>query len=168
MPRKYSAFTLVELLIVVGIISILVALVIAAINPEQLRREARDANRKKDLSIISTAMEQYYADNNAYPPESSSTEEDKILCLERILTGEDDDCDTSDAGSPVKYLNIMQITQLETPYEYCYNSPSPQQYVLCAPLEAGTEDEGGVADDVKCTPNYPDGSTYRYCVQNTF
>jgi len=31
----------------------------------KLQKEARDSNRKKDLSIISAGLEQYYADNNS-------------------------------------------------------------------------------------------------------
>lgn len=59
-------FTLIELLIVVAIIGILAAIAVPNFLNAQVR--AKVARTYSDLKAISTSMEQYYLDNNAYPP----------------------------------------------------------------------------------------------------
>lgn len=53
------AFTLLELLVVLGIIAILVGLGTASFSTSQ--KKARDAKRKGDLNSIQTSLEQYYS-----------------------------------------------------------------------------------------------------------
>ncbi len=65
MDRRKSAFTLIELLIVVAIIGILAAIAVPNFLNAQTR--AKIANVKADFNAISTAMESYYLDNNHYP-----------------------------------------------------------------------------------------------------
>ncbi len=61
-----KAFTLLELLVVIGIIAILVTLGIASYSTAQ--KKARDAKRSADLKSFQSAMEQCYAVNSfAYP-----------------------------------------------------------------------------------------------------
>ncbi len=64
--RKTSGFTLIELLIVVAIIGILAAIAVPNFLNAQLR--AKIARCKSDLKAISMGMEQYFLDNNDYPP----------------------------------------------------------------------------------------------------
>jgi prepilin-type N-terminal cleavage/methylation domain-containing protein len=59
-----SAFTIVELLIVIVIIGILAALVIVAFNGVEAR--ARDTKRKTDLSLIKKALQLYGTDNGNF------------------------------------------------------------------------------------------------------
>ena len=54
-----KAFTLLEMLVVVGIIAILVSMGIASYSTAQ--RKARDAKRRSDMSSIRNAYEQYYS-----------------------------------------------------------------------------------------------------------
>jgi len=54
-----KAFTLLEMLVVIGIIAVLVSMGIASYSTAQ--KKARDAKRKSDLKTIQTAFEQYYA-----------------------------------------------------------------------------------------------------------
>ena len=60
-----AGFTLVELLVVVGIIGLLSALVSA--NVSGARQKARDANRQSDLRTIQTALELYLNDHGNLP-----------------------------------------------------------------------------------------------------
>lgn len=60
-------FTLLELIIVIGVLAILSLLVLMVVNPLEQFRKANDARRKDDLSQIQRGLEQYYQDNGAYP-----------------------------------------------------------------------------------------------------
>jgi len=63
-----SGFTLTELLIVISIIAILVLMVMLAMNYKTQIQKARDTKRKNDLQLIKTKLEDYYNDNESYPP----------------------------------------------------------------------------------------------------
>jgi type II secretory pathway pseudopilin PulG len=57
-----KSFTLVELLIVVGLIAVLSVAIILAINPAELIKQARDSQRLSDLTNLSKAISLYEAD----------------------------------------------------------------------------------------------------------
>jgi len=64
--RIRSAFTLIELLIVVAIIAILAA--IAVPNFLEAQTRAKVSRVKSDQRSLATALEAYAVDNNAFPP----------------------------------------------------------------------------------------------------
>jgi prepilin-type N-terminal cleavage/methylation domain-containing protein len=57
--KKYSGFSLIEILIVVGLILILAAVTIVAINPAKHFRDTRNSQRSADVSEILNAVSQY-------------------------------------------------------------------------------------------------------------
>ena len=65
-PSRVQAFTLVELLVTVSIISILAA--IALPNFLEAQTRAKVVRCKADLRTLAIALESYGADNNGYPP----------------------------------------------------------------------------------------------------
>ncbi len=67
--RKYltRGFTLVELLIVIGLLGAIALIVIAAINPIEQANRARDARFKADGGQLISAIERYYAAHSAFP-----------------------------------------------------------------------------------------------------
>ena len=69
-------FTLIELIVVIGIIALVATATIAVLNPFGQFQKARDARIKSDLSQLQKALETYYQDKGGYP---SSTSEYKIL-----------------------------------------------------------------------------------------
>jgi len=74
-----KAFTLLEMLVVVGIIAILVGLGAASYSTAQ--KKSRDAKRKADLKAIQNALEQYYSICGFRYPTPQSTGYRSIYCL---------------------------------------------------------------------------------------
>lgn len=66
MKTSKKGFTLIELLIVVAIIAILAAIAVPNFLEAQVR--AKVSRVKADQRTLATALETYYVDNNAYPP----------------------------------------------------------------------------------------------------
>ncbi len=64
--KKNTGFTLLELLVVIGIIAVIIGMGIVSYSATQKR--GRDAKRKADLVAIQAALEQYYSQNSyVYP-----------------------------------------------------------------------------------------------------
>lgn len=57
-----KGFTLVEVLIAVAIVAMLAIVAVTVINPTELLRQSRDANRVSDLGTLNKAIALYYAD----------------------------------------------------------------------------------------------------------
>ena len=70
MTKKQSGFTLVELLVVIGILAVLTAVVLVAVNPGRQLAQARDTQIRADVNTIITSISAYMADpeNNGQLP----------------------------------------------------------------------------------------------------
>lgn len=66
-----KGFTLIEILIVVAILAILAGIVILAVNPQKQLLDARNAQRRADVSTILSAVYQYSIDNKGVMPGSN-------------------------------------------------------------------------------------------------
>jgi type IV pilus assembly protein PilA len=66
--RAGKGFTLIEILVVIGIIAILAAIVIIAINPARQFAQARNSQRTANVNAILNAVGQYIADNKGLLP----------------------------------------------------------------------------------------------------
>lgn len=60
--RTQGGFTLIEILIVIGIIAILAAIVLVAVNPAKNFREAANTQRSANVNAIANAIGQYTVD----------------------------------------------------------------------------------------------------------
>ena len=60
-----NGFTLIELVIVIGILAILATVVVLVLNPAQLLAQARDSQRMSDLGSVKSAIALYLATANS-------------------------------------------------------------------------------------------------------
>lgn len=90
LKNSQSGFTLIEILVVIGIIAVLAAIVLIAINPARQFAQARDTQRTSNTNAILNAIGQYTADHQGEIPTSipASGEDDidSSLCGELIPT----------------------------------------------------------------------------------
>lgn len=73
-----KAFTLPEVLIVIGILAILAVIVIVAVDPIARFENARDARRLSDVQSITSALHQYVIDHRGVFPEGLDATERQI------------------------------------------------------------------------------------------
>lgn len=66
--RKQGGFTLIEILVVIGLIAVLAGIVLVAINPARQFAQGRDAQRHSNLNAILNAIGQRIADNKGMFP----------------------------------------------------------------------------------------------------
>jgi type IV pilus assembly protein PilA len=65
-----SGFTLIEILIVIGIIAILAAIVLVAVNPAKQFENANDAQRSSNVNAVLNAVGQFTVDSKGTLPGS--------------------------------------------------------------------------------------------------
>jgi prepilin-type N-terminal cleavage/methylation domain-containing protein len=131
--RKHASkgFTLLELLVVIGIISVLVGLGTVAYSTAQ--KKSRDAKRKGDMKAMQSALEQYYSVcGYVYPGSVASG----IVCASPAVTF------IADADMPTDPTSGLE-------YDYTYTGAS-NTYTLCAPNSPAFESE---ATDPYCLDN---------------
>src|SRR3989344_3610913 len=74
MKSVRTGFTMIELLLVLGIIAILAAIVIIAINPERQFGQSEDARRAQSANQLEKALYQYLIDHEEFPGDRSLPE----------------------------------------------------------------------------------------------
>jgi type IV pilus assembly protein PilA len=76
--KKNLGFTLIEILVVIGMIAILATIVLIAINPARQFRQGRDTQRTSNVNAILNAIGQYIADNKGNSPTAVTTTKQDI------------------------------------------------------------------------------------------
>lgn len=137
-PLEFGqGFSLIELLVVVGILAVLTALLLANISSGRAR--ARDAVRKSDFDGIKKALQIYYNDYQSYPADAGG----QILgCVDGTQT-----CDWESEFSTastvyMKRLSVDPINAAPNVYEYAQTNGG-EGFLLSTYLEnSGDEMDG--------------------------
>jgi prepilin-type N-terminal cleavage/methylation domain-containing protein len=69
--KSHKGFTVLELLVVIGIIGLLVALALVGLN--RAREKSRDDSRISNMRVIQIALQEYYTACREYPAEITSS-----------------------------------------------------------------------------------------------
>ena len=109
--KNNKGFTLIEILVVIGIIPILATIVLIAINPARQFRQARNTQRESNINAILNAIGQFTADNKgALPDEIDST----TGTFQDISSTEADLCDGTDSELVPTYIPSLPFDPEET------------------------------------------------------
>ncbi len=85
--QSRSGFTLIEILLTVVIIAILTGIVLVAIRPKKNLADAKDAQRRHDLTAMINALYQYQIDHDIFPQSTTYSSLDQIKRDVCSLTG---------------------------------------------------------------------------------
>jgi prepilin-type N-terminal cleavage/methylation domain-containing protein len=76
--KNKKGFTLLEILLVIGIIATLAVIIIVALDPGKRFEDARNSRRLSDIQSILSAVQQYMVDNQGALPDGISETETQI------------------------------------------------------------------------------------------
>lgn len=125
-----SAFTLLEILLVVAAIAVLASIVIVAINPGRQLAQTKNSVRRADVNTIVNAIYQYAIDSAGSLPSSISTTVKQI-------------CKTGVVTSTCNSLNLAELSVL--------TSTGTNSYLVSMPNDPNNTSTSGVGYFVQKT-----------------
>ncbi len=149
-----KGFTLIELIVAIGILAILATFIMATLNPYEQFAKSQDARRKSDLSQVQKALEAYYQDNGRYPYSTTDEESPNYA----IKSGEADNAIKAWGTSWGQYMQVLPKDSSGRTYVYYTDDATDNQsYWLYASLERGSKDIQACNSGLICT-GVPDGA----------
>ncbi len=136
MKRFQKGFTLVEIIMVLGIASLITAAVFIAVSGAQ--RSARDTTRRADTQKLATAIEQYAANHNGSLPQTEA----ELRGLTEPGNGYIDPAKFKDPKDGMTYRLFMRPTDSFSFFWtgnmfYIYDPANPSEYRIMSKLEGG-------------------------------
>lgn len=161
--KNNRGFTLMELLVVIGILVILAIMILLILNPMTQIRKTHDGKRKADLAKLKTVFEDYYNDHNCYPNDLGELAPDYISQVPTDPSTHDfyeysrPDCDTYRIYAKLEYEEDLAIAEVGCESgcgpgggteggtcTYNYGACSPNADLEnCAPCTYGCQPGGG-------------------------
>ena len=145
--KKKKAFTLVEILVVMAILLIMIFILIGILNPIALVNKARDSRRKKDLSRIRVAFEEYFNDKGCYPNDIPAD-------FLRSALNNDNNCGSSSVFG--KWLRPWPCDPNGKHYEVLtgYGDTCPKWFKILTTLENKKDSSINIVAVAENDPNY--------------
>ena len=148
--KKYQAFTLIELLIVIAVIGILVAVILP--NLIGMRERARDTVRKNDVNQLKKALRLYFDDFGAYPKNNGSG----LICCNDDPTTCTISCGSNFVVNGTSYMKSL-------PEGYTYRQlDGGYNFLLTIDLENASDQDLAKSAD-RCDITTPGAYTYYVC-----
>jgi prepilin-type N-terminal cleavage/methylation domain-containing protein len=179
---RASGFTLVELIVVIGIIAVLIGILLPVVG--RVRRAAYMADTENEISQISNACNQYYSAYQAYPGPISNDQIEGTCAVNRVrpepfLTYYYDTTKNPPAytsyspayfvtGTENLVLGLMGGLRLNTAVETVINGVQYNYGLTFAPTEVGLGPLNLNPENPSRTPSFfPAGSTYLMWCEST-
>lgn len=128
--KRGKGFSLIELMVAMGIIAFLISLSLLGLNI--LQRNSRDARRVEKLTAISKEVNNFRISNLRYPVSGS----DLVFTPEKVTIG------TNEVELELQTVSGPQTSTSSTKYFY---EVSLTGFVLCAQLESGKVESAGTS-----------------------
>ena len=152
--KKLFAFTLIELIIVIAIISLLAAIVLVAVNPVVVFQKTRNSNRASDIGTIQGAISRYLSES----PISGTTPR-TLKDLSGYVSLYASSTASSPQGNCPGGINGTGLSTLTTAYTLDSVSTT-QNSILLTPLI-----NGGYLNNVPQDPKTQ--TSYQACIDTT-
>ena len=145
--KHKKGFTLVELLVVIGIIVILFAVVLVAIDPAKRLKQARDAVRRQDVRDVLEAIQESIVDNNGTVPSGIDSTTTSYQVLGTATSGCNTTCTAqTTVASCVDLTSVLVDTYLASiPIDPSSGSSTNTDYAV-------NKTSGGRIAIVSCDP----------------
>lgn len=148
---KAAGFTLIEIMISIAIVGITFGVIITS--AAAVRQTGRDGQRQADILAIKSALQNFYADQNYFPNNLTTTTSTDISTYSPLTN-----CSGTASCTPTKtYLNFVPVDPSNVAYKYkpkldgtaaniastatCNATTNNNQchyYILCADLEGSS------------------------------
>lgn len=128
-PANRRAFTLLEILLVIGIIATLAVVVIVALDPAKRFEDAKNSRRLSDIQSILSAVRQYMVDNKGATPSGLDANEKQIGAA-------DNGCELSNSICSVNTSRCLNLSSdlakylKEIPYDPDKGSAAKTRYSI--------------------------------------
>lgn len=131
MQKTKNGFTLIEILLVIGIIAVLATVVIVALDPAKRFGDAKNSRRLSDIQSILSAVEQYIVDNKGSLPDGLNATEKQLGSGSSgcAIAG---NCSVSGSGDCLDLGNTLAKYLKSIPYDPQNGSAGTTHYSIVA------------------------------------